>query len=94
MITIWHKKYDDEGGTEGEIRIGWASWDEGHTTKSIKWAYPDSSGKISRGSPEVPFDVLVEMILFALEEGQLTKEQINRLKKFINLVELKKGEQK
>ena len=84
MITIWHKDYEDEGGTKGEIRIGWASWDEGHNNKSIKWAYPDSSGKISRGSPEVPFDVLVEMVKYAMEKGELTKEQIKSLNKFIS----------
>ena len=83
MITIWHKDYESEGGTPGEIRIGWASWDEGHTTKSIKWAYRDSTGKISRGAPEVPFDVLVEMALFAIEKGELDKDQIKRLKKYI-----------
>jgi len=80
MITIFKKDYKDEGGTDGEIRIGWATWDKGEYKKrSIKWAYP-KGGKISRGSPEVPFDNLVEMVLFAMEKGELTQEQINKLR--------------
>ena len=56
----------------GELRIGWASWDDGKLEKrSIKYAYPDSSGKISRGSPELPFDVLVAMVLIAAEQNEL-----------------------
>ncbi len=59
---------------DGELRIGWASWDDGSlTARSIKYAYPDSSGKISRGSPELPFDILVAMVLLAAEQGELDK---------------------
>jgi hypothetical protein len=57
---------------DGELRIGWASWDDGSFTKrSIKYAYPDGSGKISRGSPELPFDILVDMCLLASEQKEL-----------------------
>lgn len=57
----------------GELRIGWASWDDGSfTARSIKWAYRDASGKISRGSPELPFDILVDMIDYATTQGELT----------------------
>ena len=57
----------------GELRIGWASWDDGrYEARSIKYAYPDTSGKISRGSPELPFDILVDMLLLALDQGELT----------------------
>jgi|GEM_PF-3722967 len=81
MVTIWEKEYQDQRGTEGKIRIGWASWDKGaHKTKSVKWAYKDTSGKISRGSPEAPFDVLIEMLLFSLEKNELSAEQIKYLK--------------
>lgn len=56
----------------GELRIGWASWDEGrYESRSIKFAYRDSSGKISRGSPELPFDVLVDMLDFARDKDEL-----------------------
>ena len=56
----------------GELRIGWASWDDGSfTDRSIKWAYRDGSGKISRGSPELPFDILVDMIDYATQQGEL-----------------------
>lgn len=56
----------------GELRIGWASWDDGtFKDRSIKFAYRDNSGKISRGSPELPFDILIDMALLAGEQGEL-----------------------
>jgi hypothetical protein len=58
----------------GELRIGWASWDDGSfKQRSIKWAYKDASGKISRGSPELPFDILVDMIDLALSQNEVPK---------------------
>ena len=57
---------------DGELRIGWASWDKGaYKERSIKYAYPDSSGKISRGSPELPFDILIDMLLLAADQKEL-----------------------
>lgn len=57
---------------DGELRIGWASWDDGSfTARSIKYAYKDASGKISRGSPEIPFDILMDMIDLAVTQGEL-----------------------
>ena len=67
MITTYKVPYRD-----GELRIGWASWDDGNLeSRSIKYAYRDRSGKISRGSPELPFDVLVDMFLLADDQGEL-----------------------
>ena len=69
MITTYKVPYRD-----GELRIGWASWDDDkYEARSIKYAYRDSSGKISRGSPELPFDVLVDMLLLAEEQGELAR---------------------
>lgn len=69
MITTFKVPYGD-----GELRIGWASWDDGkYEARSIKYAYRDSSGKISRGSPELPFDVLVEMLLLAADQKELAE---------------------
>ena len=57
---------------DGELRIGWASWDKGrYEHRSIKYAYKDSSGKISRGSPEIPLDMLVELIAAADEQNEI-----------------------
>ena len=56
----------------GELRVGWASWDDGSlTARSIKYAYPDSSGKISRGSPELPFDILIDMLELAADQKEV-----------------------
>ena len=73
MITTHKVPYG-----RGELRIGWASWDDGKfEERSIKYAYRDSSGKISRGSPELPFDhdqramlrvVLPHVVLNALQK--------------------------
>lgn len=77
MIPIFAKRYRN-----GELRIGWASWDGGkYKSKSIKYAYRDDSGKISRGCPELPFDILVDMVLLAKEQGELSSEDSGRLKK-------------
>jgi len=71
-MIVTHKIPYDRGETPGELRIGWASWDEGDLTeRSIKFAYKDSSGKISRGSPELPFSVLMDMFQYAAEQGEL-----------------------
>ena len=40
----------------------------------------DKSGKVSRGCPELPFDVLVEMAILALKQKELSVEQVERLK--------------
>ena len=40
----------------------------------------DKSGKVSRGCPELPFDVLVEMTILALKQKELSVEQVERLK--------------
>lgn len=67
MITTHKIPYKD-----GELRIGWASWDDGSlTARSIKYAYKDASGKISRGAPELPFDILVDMLQLAAEQGEI-----------------------
>jgi hypothetical protein len=67
MIPTYKIPYRD-----GELRIGWASWDDGsYTERSIKYAYPDGSGKISRGSPELPFDILIDMCMLAGEQREL-----------------------
>lgn len=57
---------------DGELRIGWASWDDGSlTSRSIKYAYKDASGKISRGAPELPFDILIDMLRLLTDQGEL-----------------------
>ncbi len=67
MIPTYVLPYRD-----GELRIGWASWDGGnYQSRSIKWAYQDKSGKISRGSPEIPFDILLDMVVLAARQGEL-----------------------
>lgn len=67
MIPTFTIPYKD-----GELRIGWASWDKGaYKERSIKYAYQDSSGKISRGSPELPFDILFDMLQLAADQKEL-----------------------
>ncbi len=86
MITKEKKPYFEEDGTpKGELRIGWASWDDNtHTQESIKWAYKNTAGKISRGAPELPFHTLVQMMLFALEENKISNEDIDLIRDALN----------
>ena len=70
MITTTKTPYKD-----GDLRIGWASWDDGSMTdRSIKYAYKDVSGKISRGAPELPLDILIDMVVYAYSENELRFE--------------------
>lgn len=63
MIAIFEFPY-----REGQINIGWASWDDGSKTSvSIKYAYPDSRGRISRGSPEIALEDFFAMREFFVE---------------------------
>jgi hypothetical protein len=85
---------------DGELRIGWASWDDGsYKDRSIKYAYRDASGKISRGSPELPFEVLVDMLLLAADQSEIpvgpvgTYRQVARPLNKLSLPELKAEKQ-
>ena len=86
MITLRKKDYEDRWGTKGEIRCGISSWDDGaNESSSVKWAYPDKNGKISRGAPEVPIDVLLEMVDFvcankdilSIEDRKIVENYLN-----------------
>lgn len=45
-----------------------------------QYDYRDKSGKASRGCPKLPFDVLVEMVILAHKQKELSVEQVERLK--------------
>lgn len=63
---------------DGQINIGWSSWDEGRKTEvSIKYAYPDSRGRVSRGSPEIALDVFLTMREFFLEKEESIQSILN-----------------
>ena len=82
MIPTYVEKYGDKAGEE--LRIGWASWDDDEFQhRSIKYVYRDTSGKISRGFPELPFDVLVDMVIVALKQGELSTEAIEEIRQAI-----------
>jgi len=80
MIPTHTEPYQD-GELLGELRVGWASWDDGHyQARSIKWAYPNASGKISRGCPELPFYILVDMVIAAKRLGELSDDEIAKIR--------------
>ena len=86
MIPTKTKPYIS-GDHQGQLRIGWASWDKNkYNARSIKWAYSDDSGKISRGAPELPFHILLDMLTWAADEGELDSD-LPRLKKAYNALE-------
>jgi hypothetical protein len=54
-----------------ELRIGIASWDDGSGTSfSIKFAWPDKNGKVSRGG-EFPIEALAQSFSFAVRKGYI-----------------------
>jgi hypothetical protein len=79
MVPTFVKPYQ-HGDTEGDLRIGWASWDrDRYQARSIKWAYR-RDGKISRGSPEVPLDMLADLVILAHEQGELDADDVERIR--------------
>ena len=73
MIPTYKKPYKD-----GDLQIGWASWDKDRDTgkhryqhRSIKYSYPSKNGYISRGAPEIPFDISLDMVALAATQGEL-----------------------
>ena len=73
MIPTYKKSYRD-----GDLQVGWASWDKDGTTgkhryqnRSIKYSYPSKNGHISRGAPEIPFDIALDMVTLAAAQGEL-----------------------
>ncbi len=69
---------------DGELRVGVASWDDGsRTERSIKYAYRDKTGKISRGAPELPFYLLADMLKFAIEQNELDTNTLRDIHKVI-----------
>ena len=73
MIPTYKKPYKN-----GDLQIGWASWDKDSTTRkhryqyrSIKYSYPSKNGHISRGAPEIPFDIALDMVALAAAQGEL-----------------------
>jgi hypothetical protein len=86
-MIVTNKKDYSHGDNHGALQVGWASWDKDqYKARSIKWAYPDKSGKTSRGAPEIPFDILLDMVIYAAEQGELdahpelTKAALEKLK--------------
>ena len=73
MIPTYKKPYRD-----GDLQIGWASWDKDQATRkhqykyrSIKYSYPSKNGCVSRGAPEIPFDIVLDIVVLAADEGEL-----------------------
>lgn len=79
MITTAKKAH-----SHGELRVGWASWDKGNLEKrSFKWAYKDKAGKISRGAPEMPMELLLPFMQFLVDQGEFTKPDLKKMHEVI-----------
>jgi hypothetical protein len=72
-MQVKHQKHV-KGSPDTEIRLGIASWDDGHgEDKSAKWAWKDKNGHVARGG-EVPVEALPEMLKYAIQWGYLKRE--------------------
>jgi hypothetical protein len=83
MIPIYFRDLPEEEDRGAELRLGWPTWDETGRNRemSIKYIYMRKDGRPSRGSPEVPVHIAVEMVDLAAQHNQLTREQVRRLLK-------------
>jgi hypothetical protein len=79
MRPIWKKQH---GTNDAELWLGVPSWDpeNKHGKLSIKFAYK-KDGRIPRTAPEVPEDVVPEMIAMLAEHGRLSPEDRERLER-------------
>jgi hypothetical protein len=81
MKPIWKQSY---GRDDAELWLGVPSWDtENKQGKlSIKFAYK-KDGRIPRTAPEVPEEVVVEMIVMLADHGRLSPEDRNRIERML-----------
>lgn len=82
MKAIWKQPYGED---DAELWLGVPSWDaENEQGKlSIKFAYR-KNGRIPRTAPEVPEEVVVEMLVMLGEHGRLNPEDRERLERMIS----------
>jgi hypothetical protein len=81
---IWKKPY---GQGDNELWLGVPSWDAANEQGklSIKFAYR-KDGRIPRTAPEVPEEVVVEMVGMLGEHGRLSPEDRERLEAIISRI--------
>jgi len=88
MRPIWKKSLR---GSD-ELWLGVPSWDmdnkEGKL--SIKFAYR-KNGRIPRTAPEVPEEIVLEMILMLAEQQRLSPEQADRLEQIVSRYQLQRA---
>lgn len=79
---IWKKPYG-EGGDE--LWLGVPSWDvdNEHGKLSIKFAYR-KDGRVPRTAPEVPEEVVVDMLAMLGEHGRLSPKNRDRIETMIS----------
>jgi hypothetical protein len=77
MKPIWKKPFRTE---DAELWLGVPSWDPDNKEGklSIKFAYR-KNGKIPRTAPEVPEEVVTDMVLMLADHGRLSSEDKERL---------------
>jgi hypothetical protein len=81
MKPIWKKPYVTTGEEADELWLGVPSWDpENKDGKlSIKFAYR-KNGRIPRTAPEVPEDVVADMVVMLAEHGRISPDDLNKLR--------------
>jgi hypothetical protein len=81
MKPIWRKPCVTDGGEADELWLGVPTWDPGNKNGqlSVKFAYR-KDGRIPRTAPEVPEDVVVDMVVMLAEHGRLSPDDLNKLR--------------
>jgi hypothetical protein len=77
---IWKQPYGASGEEGDELWLGVPSWDSDNKEGklSIKFAYR-KNGRIPRTAPEVPENVVVDMVVMLAEHGRLSSEDLVKL---------------
>jgi hypothetical protein len=89
MRPIWKHQYGNSGN---ELWLGVPTWDpENEEGKlSVKFVYR-KNGRIPRTSPEVPEDIVVDMIKFLGEHGRLSAEQLDQIEELLQRLHRRKS---
>ena len=77
MKIVKETSFTSANGTAGSMQLRESTWNENEL--SLKFAYTDTSGKVSRGCPEVALDVAIVMVATMKENLDILPETIVKM---------------
>lgn len=85
MKPIWKKSMSSDSEGNHELWLGVPSWDKENERGelSIKFAY-QKGGRVPRTAPEVPENIVMEMVVMLAEHGRLGPDDLGKLQGLLN----------